>query len=393
MSDKIKVLVVDDSSVFRRLLRDLVSGIPHIEIIAEAENGIEALKYILKYKPDVLLLDLEMPLMDGMTALQHLMVHRPTPTIIFSSLTDEGSARAFDTLKNGAVDFMCKDFFLSERNKSVLVDVLETKITGAANLVINAQDLFSLPDFYDHAKTPQEQIVFCEECGSREVFLVDLDKKDQYFCSKCGDSLHLELDIKYLSNNCITLLAGGAGSFNNYLDIIPSFDSSIPGTLLCIIDAPASHVDQFTEYVSSMATIPVSRVAMDTELVGGNCYIAATSDNFCIKSVGTILKISQLPELSAGVGPVDLMFASASQIFKKKVHCVILSSHGNDSIKGLRQVVKLGGGITILEKYFCLHARTREIVKEAFDVKELSVSGLVRHIRDTHRQCDTGRMG
>jgi two-component system chemotaxis response regulator CheB len=115
LSRKISVLIADDSLVFRRYLRDIFENTIGIEIVGEARNGIEALELVLKQSPDVLLLDLEMPVMDGMTALQHLMIHCPTPTIMFSSLTSEGTARCFDTLKNGAVDFVCKDVLFQEK--------------------------------------------------------------------------------------------------------------------------------------------------------------------------------------------------------------------------------------------------------------------------------------
>jgi two-component system, chemotaxis family, protein-glutamate methylesterase/glutaminase len=101
---QISILIVDDSLDFRKFLKDIFENCQDIVIVGEAQNGIEALDMVLKTSPSVILLDLEMPLMDGMTALQHLMIHRPTPTIMFSSLTEKGTARSFDTLKNGAVE-------------------------------------------------------------------------------------------------------------------------------------------------------------------------------------------------------------------------------------------------------------------------------------------------
>ena len=111
ITKQITLLLVDDSLVFRRVLRDIFDRTNSVKIIGEATNGIEALDMVLKLNPDVIIMDMEMPLMDGMTSLQHLMIHKPTPTIMFSSLTKEGTARSFDAIKNGAVDFVCKDSF------------------------------------------------------------------------------------------------------------------------------------------------------------------------------------------------------------------------------------------------------------------------------------------
>ncbi|MBV5306188.1 MAG: response regulator [Desulfobulbaceae bacterium] len=73
----IKLLIADDSWVFRRILRDVFKKMQHIQILEDAANGIEALEQIIKYRPDVLILDMEMPIMDGITTLQHLMIHTP----------------------------------------------------------------------------------------------------------------------------------------------------------------------------------------------------------------------------------------------------------------------------------------------------------------------------
>ena len=131
-STKISILIVDDSLVFRKFLEDIFDECEEITVVGEAQNGIEALDLVLKTNPDVILLDMEMPLMDGMTALQHLMIHRPTPTIMFSSLTESGTARCFDTLKNGAVDFVCKDFIFQKNSLQTYKKLIIDKVKKAA---------------------------------------------------------------------------------------------------------------------------------------------------------------------------------------------------------------------------------------------------------------------
>lgn len=115
VSKDISLLVVDDSQAFRWVLRGIFEKHPQITIVGEAANGIQGLELLIKLKPDVIIMDMEMPLMDGMTALQHLMIHTPVPTIVFSSLTQEGTTRSFDALKSGAVDFVCKDLFFQKK--------------------------------------------------------------------------------------------------------------------------------------------------------------------------------------------------------------------------------------------------------------------------------------
>ena len=175
--DPIAVLVVDDSLVFRRFLRDIFENVEGIKITGEAKNGIEALDMVLKANPDVILMDLEMPLMDGMTALQHLMIHRPTPTIIFSSLTNEGTARCFDTLKNGAVDFICKDFMFQEKNLEIYKDtVIQKVINAATNRVRSIEPMFAMAHNREKRSEPEKQVIFCEDCGNTHSLLTSFQK-------------------------------------------------------------------------------------------------------------------------------------------------------------------------------------------------------------------------
>jgi len=104
----IKVLVVDDSAIVRKLLADALKGEPDIEVVGGAGDPFIARDMIVQLEPDVLTLDIEMPRMDGLTFLRHLMAHRPMPVIIISSLTQSGSTATIDALRAGAVDVLAK---------------------------------------------------------------------------------------------------------------------------------------------------------------------------------------------------------------------------------------------------------------------------------------------
>ena len=121
-------------------MADIFDDCEELMVVGEAQNGIEALDMVLKTKPDVILLDMEMPLMDGMTALQHLMIHRPTPTIMFSSLSERGTARCFDALKNGAVDFICKNFIFQKNSLLTYKKLLTDKVKKAGLVKLKAKE-------------------------------------------------------------------------------------------------------------------------------------------------------------------------------------------------------------------------------------------------------------
>src|SRR5512137_2173996 len=105
---KIRVLIVDDSAVARRAIRDALSQDPEIEVVDAASDAYIAREKILKYDPDVITLDLEMPRMDGLTFLRILNEHHPVPVVVVSALTPQGSVKAMEAMDAGAVDVIAK---------------------------------------------------------------------------------------------------------------------------------------------------------------------------------------------------------------------------------------------------------------------------------------------
>ncbi len=106
----VKVLVVDDSGFFRRRLTEILSSDANIQVIGTASNGREAVEQTLALQPDVITMDYEMPVMDGITAVRNIMQRSPTPVLMFSSLTHEGARVTLDALDAGAVDYLPKNF-------------------------------------------------------------------------------------------------------------------------------------------------------------------------------------------------------------------------------------------------------------------------------------------
>ncbi|WP_122928685.1 response regulator, partial [Pseudomonas viridiflava] len=126
----VKVLVVDDSGFFRRRVTEILSSDPNIQVVGTATNGKEAIEQALALKPDVITMDYEMPMMDGITAVRHIMQRIPTPVLMFSSLTHEGARVTLDALDAGAVDFLPKNFEDISRNPQKVKQLLCEKINS-----------------------------------------------------------------------------------------------------------------------------------------------------------------------------------------------------------------------------------------------------------------------
>ena len=131
---KIKVLVADDSALMRRILSDVINSDPRLEVVATAKNGKEAYNKVLSLKPDVVTMDIEMPEMDGLQALDLIMRDYPLPVIMLSALTQMGASATFTALEKGAVDFIAKPSGSISVNIADLSQEIISKVKTAAEV-------------------------------------------------------------------------------------------------------------------------------------------------------------------------------------------------------------------------------------------------------------------
>lgn len=390
-SSVVSLLIVDDSLVFRKFLGDIFEECEGVIVVGEAQNGIEALDMVLKTKPDVILLDLEMPLMDGMTALQHLMIHRPTPTIMFSSLTEKGTARCFDTIKNGAVDFVCKDFIFQKSSLLTYKKLLIEKVKNAALVKIKAKEpVYAMPTTINNEPEVEQRVVFCEECGNREIVAVIGSQPIQNtICSQCGDTIDLSLftQSKYCRNTFITILGGGEGSFINLLQIVPQLGADMGGALIAVVHQDLEHVNGFAEYLDAISAIKVIRAREGVNVEEGNCYIVSGSDYMSIKPYSAQLTLQKVPKGSLKGGPLDILLTSASTAFKKRVAGIILSGNESDGERGMSILIKNGGIQAILNEDECYcKDMGRQIVEKCNLSKTSTLDHIVETIEKMHYQ-------
>ena len=124
----IKVVVIDDSAFMRKALAAMLSKDPEIEVVGAARDGEEGLEMIRRHQPDVVTLDIEMPRMDGLTALRHIMMEMPRPVLMVSSLTTEGAEATLKAMELGAVDFIPKQLSKVSLDIVKIEDDLRAKV-------------------------------------------------------------------------------------------------------------------------------------------------------------------------------------------------------------------------------------------------------------------------
>ena len=137
ISKEIKALVVDDSAFMRKLITDFLNSHPLIKVIGTARNGQDAVSKVQALKPDVITLDVEMPIMDGLKALQEIMKLQPTPVVMLSSTTKIGAENAMLAMDYGAVDFIAKPGGAISLNLSEVKDEIIEKVLAASKVNVS----------------------------------------------------------------------------------------------------------------------------------------------------------------------------------------------------------------------------------------------------------------
>ena len=385
----VSILIVDDSLVFRRFLREVCGLSPRLHVVGEGRNGIEALDLILKLKPDVVLMDMEMPVMDGMTAMQHLMIHRPTPVLMFSSLSEEGTARAFDALKSGAVDFVCKDFIFREKNLENYKHTALAKLLRCGRMRVGAIDpLFGAKLAAVTEPQVERHVIFCEECGEKQILEIEHGQLPQRIqCDHCGDLLDISAFNKHRRNTFTTVLGGGEGCYRSLLSMMPILEIELGGSFLIVVRDAPTVVDSFTEYLAAVSGFQVLRACQGQRLEGGHCYVAAASDLLVLKPFSAHYTLQRaIPGEETLTEGLDLAMQSVAQVFKQKSAGVALSGADGDGRLGMMAMRQQGANVFALHTQACFVDELSQVVQRDGEVVVLDNElALVETIRRLHQ--------
>ncbi len=385
----IRLLIVDDSWVLRRVLRGTLSQRDDVEIIGEATNGIEALGMVLNLKPDVILLDMEMPTMDGMTTLQHLMIHTPTPTVMLSSLSKRGTARCFDALKYGAVDFVSKNSFFQGMDGAAHSKLVLNKVFNAAKIKVQSIDPMQQGSESGALGKGNEKVIFCEDCGTRQVVRYWSPRTESIKCRKCGDVIPLHMDKRYRRMNYITVIGADDSGYSNLLKIIPALTPEMGGALCVMIHDKVKYVESFVKYLDAISDFEVTLGHSGTTLEGGCCYVFSGKDTVRLSpySGNFTLKIdtADTTESIGNIGVIDTLMISAASHLKNRIAGVLLSGATTDGSKGMERILKEKGTCFVLNPDHCLQKTMTVDPMERYNLQgNLDENDLATEIQKCH---------
>lgn len=307
----IKILIVDDSAFMRKLLSDLFSAEPDFLVIDTARNGMDAVTKVKQLKPDLITMDVEMPIMDGIKSLEVIMKETPTPVLMISSLTRDGAEATIRALELGAVDFIAKSAGIMSNIESISHEIL-VKSRAAVQAKV-----FKL------AENP--------------VKVLPTPKPITYNASSPGDEKILAIGTS----------TGGPRALQ---EIITKLPGNLPCGVVIVQHMPPGFTKSLSDRLNSLSALTVKEAEHNDVIRPGLVLIAPGDYHMEIIREGNkkVIKLNQDPPIGGHRPAVDPMMESVAKVYGQRTVGVILTGMGHDGAKGIK-LIKQQLGYTIAE--------------------------------------------
>ncbi|SFX07738.1 two-component system, chemotaxis family, response regulator CheB [Pseudomonas sp. NFACC49-2] len=342
----VKVLVVDDSGFFRRRVSEILSADTSIQVVGTATNGKEAIDQALALKPDVITMDYEMPMMDGITAVRHIMQRCPTPVLMFSSLTHEGARVTLDALDAGAVDFLPKNFEDISRNPDKVRQLLCEKVhsISRSNRRVSAYSPPAPAPVSAPAPAPASSGGFNPAPARSAASAAPTRAAPAATASSPAPKR------KAYKLVAIGTSTGGPVALQRVLTQLPA---NFPAPIVLIQHMPAAFTKAFAERLDKLCRISVKEAEDGDVLRPGLALLAPGGKQMMIDGRGAV-KILPGDERLNYKPCVDITFGSAAKSYGDKVLAVVLTGMGADGREGARLLKQGGSTIWAQDEASCV---------------------------------------
>lgn len=364
----VKVLVVDDSGFFRRRVSEILSSDPNIQVIGTATNGREAIDQALALKPDVITMDYEMPMMDGITAVRQIMQRCPTPVLMFSSLTHEGARVTLDALDAGAVDFLPKNFEDISRNPNKVKQLLCEKIHTISrsnrrfsSTASAAAPGHASPAFGTRSAGVAPPATPAAKAAPAHVAPSAAPRRKAYRLVAIGTS------------------TGGPVALQRVLTQLPG---SFPAPIVLIQHMPAAFTKAFAERLDKLCKISVKEAEDGDLLRPGLALLAPGGKQMMVDGRG-VVRILPGDERLNYRPCVDVTFGSAAKAYGDKVLAVVLTGMGADGREGARMLKQSGSQIWTQDEASCvIYGMPMAVVKANLSDAVFALDDMGRHLSE-----------
>jgi two-component system, chemotaxis family, protein-glutamate methylesterase/glutaminase len=313
----IRVLIVDDSAFMRKMVSDILGQKPEFEVVGTARNGQDGLEQARALRPDVITLDVEMPVLDGLATLAAIMKEQPTPVVMLSSLTAAGADTTMRALHLGAVDFVHKPSGAVSLDIGKVSDEITSKVAQAARANLRGLS------------------------GSGSVSRMIAPRAE---AARAAPAASVAPAQSYRAVVAIGTSTGGPRALQ---EVIPRIPGDIPAALVIVQHMPPKFTKSLADRLDSMSQISVSEAEEGDILRPGHAFLAPGGYHMRVTK-GNRIALSQEPPLW-GVRPAaDLMLESVALEYGPRAIGVIMTGMGHDGAAAMK-LIKQRGGMTIAE--------------------------------------------
>lgn len=369
----VKVLVVDDSGFFRRRVSEILSADSNIQVVGTATNGKEAIDQALALKPDVITMDYEMPMMDGITAVRHIMQRCPTPVLMFSSLTHEGARVTLDALDAGAVDFLPKNFEDISRNPEKVKQLLCEKILSISRSNRRVSTYSAPAPVAAPVPTPAPSSIGSYG-SSAPVRPAPAPIPARTHGATASSPAPKRKAYKLVAIGTST---GGPVALQRVLTQLPA---NFPAPIVLVQHMPAAFTKAFAERLDKLCRISVKEAEDGDILRPGLALLAPGGKQMMIDGRGAV-KILPGDERLNYKPCVDITFGSAAKTYGDKVLAVVLTGMGADGREGARLLKQGGSSIWAQDEASCvIYGMPMAIVKAELADAVYSLDDIGKHL-------------
>ncbi|RME30525.1 MAG: chemotaxis response regulator protein-glutamate methylesterase, partial [Candidatus Zixiibacteriota bacterium] len=325
-AEKIRVIVVDDSAFMRKAISKMLESDPQIEVVATARDGEEGVSKVLALKPDLVTMDIEMPRMDGLTALKKIMAEHPTPVMMVSSITTEGAQATLDALEYGAVDFIPKGMSYVSLDVIKIQDELVAKIK---NIVRRKALLMSRFRFRRISETAPR-------------------KRPTSSSSTAIAKRHHSIGIIAIGSS-----TGGPPALQ---EVIPRLPRNLPVGVIIAQHMPPKFTRMLADRLDELSVLPVREAENGELLEPGTVLISPGGKHITVRRSGSgaRVQISDHPTETLYKPCVDVTMTSVAEAYKQAAMGVILTGMGNNGVIGIEKMKKAGGVVIAQNEESCV---------------------------------------
>ncbi|MBU3541546.1 chemotaxis response regulator protein-glutamate methylesterase [Polynucleobacter sp. UB-Tiil-W10] len=343
--DKIRVLIVDDSAVMRRIIMTSLMKHSDIEVVGTAANGLLAIEAIKRSSPDIVTLDVEMPEMDGITALREIRKIHPTlPIIMFSSLTQRGAKATMDALTYGASDYVGKP--QASSNPADAYKVLEESLIPKIKALCQRES----------GKVKKASSIKERGAARREALSIPVPEKITTLPSEIASSSSSTKVIRPegrplypVDALCIGVSTGGPAALMKVFEL---WRTPLTVPIFIVQHMPPKFTTLLAARLTEIGVMPVQEPYDGQEAVAGHAYLAPGGYHLELRRKGTkvFMYLNEDPPENSCRPAVDVLFRSAAKVYGQSLLAVVLTGMGYDGLRGAEDIIRSNGVVLAQDK-------------------------------------------